>query len=114
MMMMDHYAPVHEPHQYIRNGQQRAEECSCPNIPLLPGKRLDKREQCSDWGTRPLSGRQKRYAALDARATLLLYQKLAPQACRCFHCDPARNRCFVVHTGQVTTSGLCFCDVQNH
>ncbi|CAM9236532.1 unnamed protein product, partial [Sphacelaria rigidula] len=46
---------------------------------LVLGKRLDKSEQCSDWGTRPLSGRQKRYAALDARATLLLYRKLAPE-----------------------------------
>lgn len=44
-----------------------------------PGKPLDKSEQCSDWGNRPLSGRQKRYAALDARATLLIHRELAPQ-----------------------------------
>ncbi|CAN0257728.1 unnamed protein product, partial [Hapterophycus canaliculatus] len=45
----------------------------------LAGKPLDKSEQCSDWGNRPLSGRQKRYAALDARATLLVHRELAPQ-----------------------------------
>eukprot|EP00903_Cladosiphon_okamuranus_P019713 g18115.t1 len=46
---------------------------------LVLGKPLDKSEQCSDWGNRPLSGRQKRYAALDARATLLVHRQLAPQ-----------------------------------
>ena len=46
---------------------------------LVLGKPLDKSEQCSDWGNRPLSGRQKRYAALDARATLLVHRHLAPQ-----------------------------------
>lgn len=45
----------------------------------LAGKPLDKSEQCSDWGNRPLSGRQKRYAALDARATLRVHRDLAPQ-----------------------------------
>ncbi|CAN0094218.1 unnamed protein product [Scytosiphon promiscuus] len=46
---------------------------------LVLGKPLDKSEQCSDWGNRPLSGRQKRYAALDARSTLLVHRHLAPQ-----------------------------------
>ena len=34
------------------------------------GARLDKCEQCSDWGSRPLSGAQVRYAALDAAVQL--------------------------------------------
>ncbi|CAN0310279.1 unnamed protein product, partial [Discosporangium mesarthrocarpum] len=46
---------------------------------LVLGKALDKGEQCADWGVRPLSDRQKQYAALDARATLLLYRELVPQ-----------------------------------
>ncbi|CAM9318210.1 unnamed protein product [Ectocarpus sp. 12 AP-2014] len=49
---------------------------------LVLGKPLDKSEQCSDWGNRPLSGRQKRYAALDARATLLVHRELAPEVPR--------------------------------
>ncbi|CAM9966856.1 unnamed protein product, partial [Choristocarpus tenellus] len=46
---------------------------------LVLGKPLNKGEQCANWGMRPLSNRQKRYAALDARATLLIYRKLAPE-----------------------------------
>ncbi|MFN0123608.1 MAG: ribonuclease D [Blastocatellia bacterium] len=39
------------------------------------GMALDKTEQRSDWGRRPLDMRQLRYAALDASCTLLLYEK---------------------------------------
>lgn len=38
------------------------------------GLRLDKGEQQSDWGVRPLHPKQLGYAALDAAATLLLYE----------------------------------------
>lgn len=38
------------------------------------GLRLDKGAQQSDWGARPLHPRQLGYAALDAAATLLLYE----------------------------------------
>jgi 3'-5' exonuclease len=38
------------------------------------GLRLDKGAQQSDWGARPLNPRQLGYAALDAAATLLLYE----------------------------------------
>ena len=38
------------------------------------GLSLDKGEQQGDWGTRPLHPRQIAYAALDAAATLLLYE----------------------------------------
>jgi 3'-5' exonuclease len=42
------------------------------------GKPLDKLEQCSDWMKRPLSLSQRTYAALDALACVLLYQKVVP------------------------------------
>jgi 3'-5' exonuclease len=35
--------------------------------------------QCSQWGYRPLSPQQLQYAAIDARASLLLYNKLQPE-----------------------------------
>lgn len=41
------------------------------------GLRLDKGAQQSDWGVRPLHPRQLGYAALDAAATLLLYEHQA-------------------------------------
>ncbi len=40
----------------------------------LGGLRLDKSARASDWSRRPLSARQLDYAALDAVATLLLYE----------------------------------------
>jgi hypothetical protein len=38
--------------------------------------RLSKQEQCSDWGARPLSQRQVRYAATDASACLRLLEAM--------------------------------------
>jgi hypothetical protein len=46
------------------------------------GLRLDKGEQQSDWGARPLNPRQLGYAALDAAATLLLYEHQAGRGLR--------------------------------
>ena len=44
------------------------------------GKPLDKGEQCSFWSSRPLSERQRVYAALDAWACAAVYEKLHPIA----------------------------------
>jgi hypothetical protein len=41
---------------------------------LCCGVQLDKRAQCSDWEARPLSGEQIRYAALDARCLVDVFQ----------------------------------------
>jgi hypothetical protein len=41
-------------------------------------KPLDKSEQCSFWGARPLSERQRSYAALDAWVCAAVYEKLYP------------------------------------
>lgn len=46
------------------------------------GLRLDKGAQQSDWGVRPLQPRQLGYAALDAAATLLLYEHQAGRGLR--------------------------------
>jgi hypothetical protein len=42
------------------------------------GKPLDKAEQCSFWATRPLSEKQRAYAALDAWVCAGVYEKLFP------------------------------------
>ena len=41
-----------------------------PQVARGLGTALDKREQCSAWGRRPLSAAQVRYAALDAAVLL--------------------------------------------
>src|SRR5215203_635154 len=46
------------------------------------GLALDKGERLSDWGVRPLNARQIAYAALDAAATLLLYEDQAGRGLR--------------------------------
>ena len=46
------------------------------------GLALDKGAQRSDWGVRPLDPRQVAYAALDAAATLLLYEHQAGRGLR--------------------------------
>lgn len=49
-------------------------------LPALPywlqvlGKPLDKSQQVSDWGRRPLSSQQLEYAALDAHAAVLIFR----------------------------------------
>jgi hypothetical protein len=42
----------------------------------LLGAPLDKGMQCSDWGARPLSAEQRRYAAADAAALVALYEEI--------------------------------------
>ena len=43
----------------------------------VTSKRLDKRQQCSDWENRPLSLAQLKYAALDARCLVKIYHLLS-------------------------------------
>lgn len=55
-----------------RSGQKK---CSLKaQVETHLGVQLDKAEQRSDWGRRPLSREQMDYAALDASCTLLLYE----------------------------------------
>ena len=44
------------------------------------GQRLDKTEQCSDWGRRPLRREQLLYAALDALILILVHDSLVSKA----------------------------------
>ena len=44
------------------------------------GQRLDKTEQCSDWGRRPLRREQLRYAALDALILIFVHDSLVSKA----------------------------------
>ncbi len=46
----------------------------------LLGQSLDKTQQCSAWGNRPLTDAQRQYAALDAYCLLMLYDKLLERA----------------------------------
>ena len=45
-------------------------------VELVLGLPLDKTQQCSSWGGRPLRPLQLRYAAADAHALVALYQAL--------------------------------------
>ena len=45
---------------------------------LVTGAALDKSEQVSDWGKRPLTASQLRYAALDAAVLPFLLDQVAP------------------------------------
>lgn len=45
-------------------------------VELVLGLPLDKTQQCSSWGARPLLPLQLRYAAADAHALVALYQAL--------------------------------------
>lgn len=47
-----------------------------PLVDCYLGVPLDKAQQCSDWGARPLSEDQKRYAAADAACLLELLQAM--------------------------------------
>lgn len=66
-------APVHDTMLAARRGGERRYSLKAQAESHL-GLRLDKGEQQSDWGVRPLHPRQLGYAALDAAATLLLYE----------------------------------------
>lgn len=66
-------SPVHDTMLAARRGGERG--CSLKaQAERHLGLALDKGAQQSDWGARPLNPRQVAYAALDAAATLLLYE----------------------------------------
>ncbi|HEX8116480.1 MAG TPA: hypothetical protein VF521_04355 [Pyrinomonadaceae bacterium] len=66
-------APVHDTMLAARRGGERG--CSLKaQAERHLGLALDKGERLSDWGARPLNPRQVAYAALDAAATLMLYE----------------------------------------
>ena len=63
------------------------------------GCRLDKSEQCSAWGRRPLSAAQLHYAALDAYVGLLLYDSILEEpngvaALEAATTDPSVGKCW--------------------
>ncbi|MBX3279714.1 MAG: ribonuclease D [Acidobacteria bacterium] len=68
-----HTAPIHDTMLAARRSGER--RCSLKaQVEAHLGLQLDKTEQRSDWGRRPLAFEQLRYAALDAACTLLLYE----------------------------------------
>ena len=69
-------APVHDTMLAARRAGERQYSLKAQAESHL-GLRLDKGAQQSDWGARPLHPRQLSYAALDAAATLLLYEHQA-------------------------------------
>lgn len=69
-----HTAPIHDTMLAARRSGER--RCSLKaQVEAHLGVQLDKTEQRSDWGRRPLAREQLRYAALDAACTLLLYEQ---------------------------------------
>lgn len=74
-------SPVHDTMLAARRGGERG--CSLKaQAERHLGLALDKGERQSDWGARPLDPRQLAYAALDAAATLLLYEHQAGRGLR--------------------------------
>lgn len=68
-----HASPVHDTMLAARRSGERRYSLQAQAEARL-GVRLDKGEQRGDWGRRPLTPKQLRYAALDAACTLLLYE----------------------------------------
>jgi hypothetical protein len=74
-------APIHDTMLAARRSGER--RCSLKaQAESNLGLRLDKGAQHSDWGARPLRPMQIGYAALDAAATLLLYEHQAGRGLR--------------------------------
>jgi len=68
-----HTSPVHDTMLAARRGGEKRYSLQAQARAHL-SVQLDKSEQRGDWGLRPLSMKQLRYAALDAACTLLLYE----------------------------------------
>lgn len=67
-------SPIHDTMLAARRSGER--RCSLQaQVETHLGFQLDKTEQRGDWGRRPLSEEQLKYASLDAACTLLLYEK---------------------------------------
>lgn len=66
-------SPIHDTMLAARRGGEKHYSLQAQAQKHL-GLRLDKGEQRGDWGRRPLTPKQLRYAALDAACTLLLYE----------------------------------------
>jgi hypothetical protein len=66
-------SPIHDTMLAARRNGERNYSLKAQAASHL-GMHLDKSAQKSDWGKRPLNMRQLSYAALDAHATLLLYE----------------------------------------
>lgn len=74
-------SPIHDTMLAARRAGERG--CSLKALAERHlGLALDKGAQQSDWGARPLNPRQVAYAALDAAATLLLYEHQAGRGLR--------------------------------
>jgi len=56
-------------------------------VARVTGRRLDKAQQCSAWGARPLSAAQTAYAAADAACLVDMFDRLLD---RCPDARPAR------------------------
>jgi hypothetical protein len=74
-------SPIHDTMLAARRGGERGCSLKAQAEKHL-GLSLDKAERQSDWGARPLNPRQIAYAALDAAATLLLYEHQAGRGLR--------------------------------
>jgi hypothetical protein len=75
--LLRHYqiltAPIHDTMLAARRSGDRRWSLKA-QVEVYLGLQLDKTEQRGDWGRRPLTREQLRYAALDAACTLLLYE----------------------------------------
>jgi hypothetical protein len=74
-------APIHDTMLAARRGGERRYSLKAQAEKHL-NLRLDKGARLSDWGLRPLHPKQLGYAALDAVATLLLYEHQAGRGMR--------------------------------
>ncbi len=74
-------SPIHDTMLAARRSGER--RCSLKaQVEAHLGFHLDKAEQRSDWGRRPLTAEQLNYASLDAVCTLLLYEKQVARGLR--------------------------------
>eukprot|EP00617_Octactis_speculum_P010176 CAMPEP_0185790350 /NCGR_PEP_ID=MMETSP1174-20130828/155695_1 /TAXON_ID=35687 /ORGANISM="Dictyocha speculum, Strain CCMP1381" /LENGTH=193 /DNA_ID=CAMNT_0028484973 /DNA_START=21 /DNA_END=602 /DNA_ORIENTATION=+ len=69
---------VNDP-EYFCGGKQGQRRLGLSSVcEAVLGRGLDKTQQCTDWGQRPLTPEQLTYAALDASCLLSLVDKLRP------------------------------------